>query len=189
MRGKILKVFFFLIFLIIILISYSKISKKNKSVEVDDKVEEQQISKSNIINDVNYSSKDAKGNEYIVKASIGEIDYDKTNIIYLTNVKAYINLKNKETIKIVSNFGKYNIENFDTIFSKNVMIDYLENKIKSEYLDFSLERKSMIISKKVIYTNIKRELKADVIEIDLETRDTKIYMLENQNKVKIINKN
>ena len=47
----------------------------------------------------------------------------------------------------------------------------------------------MIISKKVIYTNIERELKADVIEIDLETRDTKIYMLENQNKVKIINKN
>ena len=32
-------------------------------------------------------------------------------------------------------------------FYKNVIIDYLDNKINSEYLDFSLERNLMIISK------------------------------------------
>ena len=32
--------------------------------------------------------------------------------------------------------GKYNSENFDTIFSKNVIINYLDNKITGEYLRF-----------------------------------------------------
>ena len=41
---------------------------------------------------VSYSSKDAKGNEYTVNASKGEIDYDKPNVIYLTDVKAFIKL-------------------------------------------------------------------------------------------------
>ena len=44
--------------------------------------------------DVSYSSKDAKGNEYIVNASKGEIDYERPNVIYLTNVKAFIKLTN-----------------------------------------------------------------------------------------------
>ena len=126
---------------------------------------------------------------YLIPCSF--VDENTGSSLYKSGKAEKLNNRNHyfRSIKIVSNFGKYNIENFDTIFSKNVMIDYLENKIKSEYLDFSLERNSMIISKQVIYTNIERELKADVIEINLETRDTKIYMLENQNKVKIINKN
>ena len=85
------------------------LSKKNKVTNIEENVKEEIINKSNIINDVNYSSKDSKGNEYIVQASVGEIDYNNTNIIYLTDVKAFIILENKETIKIVSNFGKYNI--------------------------------------------------------------------------------
>ena len=42
---------------------------------------------SNIIKEVIYSSKDSKGNEYIIKAVEGEIDYKNSDIIYLTNVK------------------------------------------------------------------------------------------------------
>ena len=38
---------------------------------------------------VSYSSKDAKGNEYTVNASQGEIDYDMTNVIYLTDVRSF----------------------------------------------------------------------------------------------------
>ena len=84
-----------------------------------------------------------------------------------------IKLKNSDNILITSDFGKYNSNNFDTIFSKNVIINYLENKITGEYLDFSLERNSMIISKNVIYTNLENIIKADVIEINIKTKDTK----------------
>ena len=138
--------------------------------------------------DVSYSSKDAKGNEYIVNASKGEIDYDRQNIIYLTNVRAFIKLTNSNDVTITSYFGKYNTNNFDTIFSKNVEINYLDNKITGEYLDFSIERNSMIISKKVVYTNLENILKADVIEINVTTKDTKIFMYKDNEKVNIKSK-
>ena len=47
----------------------------------------------------------------------------------------------------------------------------------------------MIVSKNVIYTNPENILNADVIEINIETKDTKIFMYENQKKVNIKNKN
>ena len=138
--------------------------------------------------DVSYSSKDAKGNEYIVNASKGEIDYDRPNIIYLTNVKAFIKLTNSNDVTINSDFGKYNTSNFDTIFSKNVEINYLDNRITGEYLDFSIGRNSMIISRNVVYTNLENILKADVIEIDVTTKDTKIFMYKDNKKVNIKSK-
>ena len=109
--------------------------------------------------------------------------------MYLTKVDGLIKLKNSDNILIESNFGKYNIDNFDTIFSKNVIINYLDNKITGEYLDFSLERNLMIISKNVIFNNLKNTLKADVIEIDIMTKDTKIFMYEKEKKVNIKSKN
>ena len=113
---------------------------------------------SNTIKDVNYISRDTKGNEYIIYASKGEIDINNPDIIYLTDVKAFINLANSNTVNISSDFGKYNTKNFDTIFSKNVIVEYLENKITGEYLDFSIIQNRMIISNNVIYTNLEISL-------------------------------
>ena len=47
----------------------------------------------------------------------------------------------------------------------------------------------MIVSKKVIFTNLENILKADVIELDIRTKDTKIFMYEENKKVNIKNKN
>ena len=182
-------IIFFLIILLLIssLIIFLKYSKKESVTQIEEEVLEEPY-KSNIMEDVSYSSKDAKGNEYIVNASKGEIDYDRPNIIYLTNVRAFIKLTNSNDVTITSDFGKYNINNFDTIFSKNVEINYLDNKITGEYLDFSMGRNSMIISKKVVYTNVENILKADVIEINVTTKDTKIFMYKDNEKVNIKSK-
>ena len=185
---KILKIFF--IIFVIILASFfifKKFFKKNETIRSNPDLPEETISNSNIIENVNYSSKDTQGNEYIINASKGEIDYSNSNILYLTNVYAIIKLKNSEKITISSKYGKYNSDNYDTIFSKNVIIKYLDNKITGGYLDFSLERNLMIISKKVIYNNLNNTLKADVIEMNLKTKDTKIFMYEKEKKVKITN--
>ncbi|MDC3014668.1 hypothetical protein OAZ84_01495 [Candidatus Pelagibacter sp.] len=88
-------------------------------------------------------------------------------------------------IEISSDFGKYNINNYDTIFSKNVIITYLNNKIKGDYLDFSWDKNLMIISKNVILENNKSLLKADVIEMDIKSKDIKIFMYEENKKVNI----
>ena len=180
-------IIFLLIFSLVLYLKYSKDSKEESVSKTEEKILEEPY-KSNIMEDVSYSSKDAKGNEYIVNASKGEIDYDRPNIIYLTNVRAFIKLTNSNDVTITSDFGKYNTNNFDTIFSKNVIINYLDNKITGEYLDFSIERNSMIISKKVVYTNLENILKADVIEINVTTKDTKIFMYKNNKKVNIKSK-
>ena len=91
----------------------------------------------------------------------------------------------EENAKIKSDYGKYNIDNNDTIFSKNVFINYRSDEINSDYVDFSLIRNSLIISKNVVYSNQKNLLKADVLEIDIETKNTKIFMYEEEKKVKI----
>ena len=187
---KIIKIFF-LIFAILILIYliYSKNNKTSQITQIDDKIEEDNSYSSNIIREVNYTSIDTNGNEYIINALKGEIDYSKSNILYLTDVTAVIKLKNSEKITITSDYGKYNSENFDTIFSKNVIVKYLQNKISGEYLDFSLERNLMIISRDVVYANLKNILKADVVEMNLKTKDTKIFMYENKKKVNIRSRN
>ena len=187
---KILIIFFIFIFTFLAsFLIFKKLFEKKETISSNVSLPEENISNSNIIENVNYTSKDTQGNEFIINASKGEIDYSNSNILYLTNVYAIIKLKNSEKITISSDYGKYNSDNYDTIFSKNVIIKYLNNKITGEYLDFSLRRNLMIISKKVTYNNLNNLLKADVIEMNLKTKDTKIFMYEDLKKVNIKNKN
>ena len=190
MKNNFVRIFvLILICFSVVFFSYKKFFEEDKKIVTESNDTVKDIYNSNIINDVKYISKDAEGNEYIITASKGEIDFANTNIIFLTNVYAKIILKNNNLITISSSFGKYNSINLDTIFSKNVIIKYLKNKISGEYLDFSLNRNSMIVSKNIIYTNLKNILKADVVEIDLKSKDTKIYMYEDKEKVIIKSKN
>jgi len=172
-------------FILIIVFLYFKFLKKEKVTEIETLNSEESNYSSNIIEDVYYSSKDSNGNEYIIRASQGEIDFSQNEVLYLTDVKALIKLTSSNDIKITSSYGKYNSNNFDTIFSKNVIINYLDNRITGEYLDFSIQRNSMVISRDVIYTNLENILKADVMEINIDTKDTKIFMHKNNEKVNI----
>ena len=181
--GKI--IFIIICFIIVLIVINSKIFEKKDTTLIKPQELENEVYSSNIIKDVKYTTKDADGNEYIITATEGEIDYSNTNIIYLTNLKAKIKLIDSDDISITSDYGKYNSGNFDTIFSKNVIINYLNNKITGEYLDFSLERNSLLMTKKVVYTNLDNILKADAVEMNPKTKDTKIFMYENQKKVNI----
>ena len=150
--------------------------------------EEEVIYNSNIIKDINYTSRDLRGNEYILVAKEGEIDLNNSDIIFLTDVTANIKLaKNSELIVITSNYGKYNTINYDTIFSKNVKIDYVDNIITGDYLDFSMLDNLLIISRNVVYKNLENTMKADVLEFDIKTKNTKIYMHDSKKKVNIKN--
>ena len=179
------------LFVVTFFFIYSNFFKKKdiKKVNISE-IKEENFTNSNIIKDIKYSSKDLKGNEYTILAQEGEIDLNYTDIIYLKNVKAFINLIEKnETITVVSDFGKYNTINYDTIFSQNVRIDYLDNQITGEYMDFSMMKNILIISKNVVYTNPGNILKADVIELDTITKNTKIFMHNSKEQVNVESRN
>ena len=189
MKKNVLRIFLTSVIIIFSIYIYSNFNKRNNIDKAKLKTSDESSTQVNIIRDVNYSAKDARGNEYLIYAEEGQIDISSDEIIYLTNVKANINIEQSKNIKIASSFGKYNINNFDTIFSKNVIMEYLDNKITGDYLDFSINRSSMVISRNVVYTNFDNILKTDVIEIDINTKDTKIFMYEEGAKVNIKSKN
>ena len=176
---------------ILLFVIYSKFTKENQVlVEENLEINEENFTNSNLIKGIKYSSKDLKGNEYTITADEGEIDINNTNIIFLKNVTAYIRLiKNNEIIKISSNFGKYNTVSYDTIFSKKVNVDYINNNLTGDYLDFSMMNNLLIMSKNVIYTNPNNILKADVVKLNTITKDTKIYMYNSAEKVEVKSKN
>ena len=182
------RVSLYIIFLLVIISLFVVNSYDRKEIEViKEDIEEDSQYSSNILENVRYESKDIKGNEYVIEALLGEIDYKIPNVIFLTNVKATIKPRNSSEIIIKSDYGKYFIDNNDTIFSKNVIITFLDNKIMGEYLDFSILRSSMILSRNVIYSDLNNVMKADAIEINLETKKAKVFMFEDKKKVNINN--
>ena len=193
-KKSFLKIILILLLIIITWFVYSEYFKKEKKffskpVNPTTEIEEEKaVYNSNIIKDINYISRDLKGNEYILVAKEGEIDLNNSDIIFLTDVIAYIKLvKNSELIVITSNYGKYNTINYDTIFSKNVKIDYVDNIITGDYLDFSMMKNLLIISRNVVYKNLENAMKADVIELDITTKDTKIFMYNSNEQVNVTN--
>ena len=185
-RSYFLRVSFIVtVSILLLIIIFNLNQNNNESVKEKKEVVQEEVENSNLIKDVEYKSKDSRDNLYILKASEGIIDQSNNNIIYLTSIKAVIELKDYNSIDISSNFGKYNIKTFDTIFSKDVVIKYLDNTIIGEYLEFSLNKNLMTISRNVVFNNNKSSLKADVIEVDIKTKDIKISMYEENKKVNI----
>ena len=182
----VLRIFFITLIialLLFIILKFSSNEQRVKNNKVKDVMEK--TNNSNVIKDVSYKSKSADGSEYNLEALEGIIDQYNTDFIYLTSINASIKLKADKNIVIKSKFGKYNIKNFDTIFSKNVIIKYLDNEIKGDYLEFSLDKSLMIISRNVVFKNDTSSLKADVIEVDIKTKDIKISMYEENKKINI----
>ena len=82
-KKKFVKIFFvFLILIILSIFTYLKFFKSNK-VDIIKEEKDSEIYNSNIIKDVNYTTKDKDGNEYIIKANEGEIDFLNPSIIFL----------------------------------------------------------------------------------------------------------
>ena len=178
----------FLIILISLLFYLKYFNNSSKKLEKKITLEEININQdqsSTYINNIDYVSSDAKGNRYQLTAEQAEIKIENPDVMFLENVIAYIFIKNSDVIKITSNFGKYNSKNYDTIFSKNVIVIYPDHKITGEYLDFSFLDNLGTISKNVIYNGDNKKLFADKIEMNLTTKDTKIFMNDSDKKVLI----
>ena len=169
----------FLIFLISVSFYLKYFSESPKTLKNNALEKETNINQNNsstYIDNIDYVSFDVKGNRYNITAKQSEIKIENPDIMFLTDVIAYILIKDADTVKITSNFGKYNSKNYDTVFSENVIVIYPGHKITGEYLDFSFLKDLGTISKNVIYSGDKTNLFADKVEINLTTKDTKIFM-------------
>ena len=146
-------------------------------------------SDNNLIKNLEYLSTDKNGNKYLINAEYGELSLadQETNIILMTNVNAQIDMFEKDTIYLTSNFAKYDTLNLETNFYKNVVLQYSQHEISSDNIDLSFEKNFAWVYNNIVYNSPTNKFFADKLEIDLLTKDSKIYMYDNK-KIKVIKK-
>ena len=174
------------IFLTIFLKYFNQELESKKEKNSEEKISKVLKEKSNIIKDIRYLSKDNTGNIYIINAEYGEINEDNPDIIFLKNVKAKISIFNSEDVFIESDFAKYNSKNYDTNFYENTKVEYAEHKINCRYLDLLFNKNLAILYENIVYKTLQTRLLADRLEIDLITKNSKLSMKNEKEKIKIV---
>jgi len=179
--------------IIIIFFSYKFFFYENQTKEVSilTKTKKNDIEKkeSNLIEDLNYNSSDENGNMYEIYSKTGVIDKKDINILYLKNVKAIIKIKNSGVVNVYSDFAKYNKYNLNTHFYDNVSLKFRDHNIAGNNIYLNYLEKKIKITDNISYYDKNNKMTADVIEFDLLTKMSKIYMLDNDNKIKGLIKN
>ena len=170
-------------------IDQSDIVQNNSSDDINNNKSDFDIdNQNNLIKNLSYFSKDNLGNEYIIESKYSELNLDNVDIISMESVSAKIIMANSKPIYVTSNFAKYNNENYETTFTDNVLIIYLDNKIRCEKFHISIKNNFANVTDNVIYENPNGILIADTIEIDLITKNSKIFMIDKSKKVMVLNK-
>ena len=202
-KKKLIQIILFLSLLLVTFIIFNTHYKKNetiikstKEIEANDPDIDQSDEGKNIIKDIKYTSNNTNGDFFEILADYGEPSKEITDLMFLTNVKANIFLKNKSDIKLTSDFANFNTKTFETTFINNVKIlrddetilgnelylvfDQTEEKLKDEP---NIDQNLIRISENVIIKKPGYILKADILEIDLITKNIKVYMNDKKNKV------
>ena len=173
-------------------------SNETSSRKTIDPIKE--ISDDNLIKNLKYNSINDNGDKYELSADYGKIDNDNPEILYLTKVEGYLALVNNYKITISSENAKFNNKSFETTFMTNVKIITNEEQIYGDelYIVFNLDKEELkkrplkIENKAILSNNIRiirstYEMQADVVEIDLITKNSKVYMHNENEKVIIKN--
>jgi len=156
----------------------------NKDEIIDEIAEER--TENNIIENLDYISIDAKGNEYILSAKYGKESIEDSNIIILEQVVGTIKLINRSDIEIKSDFAKYNSITFDTSFYENVLGFFEESKISSDNFDLFFKKHMAIMYNNIKYLDKNTAANADEISFNLLNGDVNIKMFDKKKKIQII---
>ena len=203
MEKKNLIQIFLLILLILITFSVfnvyyktDKTLKSSKKIEMENPDETKLNEGKNIIQDIRYTSNNNNGDVFEILADFGEPSLEIDDLMFLTKVVANVTLKNESDIKLTSDYANFNTKTFETTFINNVKIFRNDETIFGNelYLVFDqsnalseniseVEQNLIRISHDVIIKKPGYMLKADVLEIDLITKNTKIYMNNEKDKV------
>ena len=189
---KVIKLILFLLLIIISIIFYKiYLSENTKSkIEVDTPEEEQAANpENNLIKNLKYEVKLNKNNQYVITSDLSEITYVGGNeVVKMQKVIAILSNQKNIPLIITSELATYNNFNYNTKFSQNVRVEYLNNIILSDKLEFDYNNSLITIYENVEYDGIQGNIIADNIKIDLFTRKIEIYMFNIDNNVEVTTK-
>ena len=104
----------------------------------------------------------------------------------MKDVSAIFTDKNNKKVFINSNNAEFNSENYDTLFSGNIIIKYEDNLITSEKLHFNFIENNILVYENVIYKGLNGKMQTDNIKINLLSKNIEIFMNEKSKNVKIM---
>ncbi len=189
---KVIQLLLFSLLIILSFFFYFNYLKDNEDInKIDKKLENENLSETqnNLIKNLKYEVKFDNNTEYIITAESSELIYENDiEIVKMKKVKAkFIDHKNLP-LEIESENAKYNNSNYNTEFSKNVVINYKDNVIKSKNLDLNFVENIVSIYNDVIYESLAGLVKTDNIKIDLTSKKINIFMNDNKKNVELISK-
>ena len=190
------KVIQILIILLIILISYSVLNiyffdKKDISdldLNANLVIEEDNLNFDNVMENLEYKASDNSGNNYIIKAKKGKVNFEKENLLILEDVYGEIKLVGKSTIYIYSNFAQYNRNNFDTKFYQNVLVNFEDKRFNCDNLDLFFKDNFGSMYNNIVFVDENTQINADQVNMNLLNGDINIKMFQEEKKIKILKK-
>tara|TARA_Y100001935_G_C17287796_1_gene501421 strand:+ start:658 stop:1290 length:633 start_codon:yes stop_codon:yes gene_type:complete len=170
--------------------------KSSKKVDLENSEDTKSNDNKNIIQNIRYTSNNSNGDIFEILAEYGEPSTEMDNLMFLTKVEANIILINKSNIKLTSNYAKFNTKTFETTFIDNIKIIRNDETVFGDelYLVFdqteqmkknnvNVDENLIRISNNVVIKKPGYILKADVLEIDLISKNVKIFMKNEKDKV------
>ncbi len=155
-----------------------------KKMDLDDEIKSKDGN--NLIKNLKYNVTFDNNKEYIINSDFSEITYENGfEMIKMNNVTAIFIDESIFPVTITANKALYNNSTYDTYFSENVQINYMDNIILSNKIDLNFKENIIKIYENVEYEGTKGTIKSDNIKIDLITKKIQIYMNNKENKVEI----
>ena len=181
------------IFILIFFTYFPTTEKKNlkKKITQDKTIISNQNEKDakNVIEKANFVTRGNNGVLFEIKSDTAKTFSETPEISHMTNVLAIITLLNGEKIFIKSDNAKFNQLNSNSYFEGNIKIDYSENKILCENLDIKFMDNLIILYNNIKFTDLEKIIYADQMNINLINRQAKVFMFDENKKVKTIIKN
>ena len=191
MKRIIQLILFFIIILTSLIFYQTYLKEIKKTSIIIDKTQNKIIeeNQNNLIQNLKYEVRLDQNNQYIITSDLSEITYENDiEIVKMQKVTAiFIDGKNIP-LTITSDKAIYNNSNYNTNFSDNIQIEYLNNVILSDKMDLDFKNNVINIFGNVQYDGIQGSVKTDNIKINLITKKIDIYMNKYNKNVEVITK-
>jgi len=188
----------FLLIIISILFykTYFGLSEKNKIISSKEDINKDtnessftSDNQSNLIKNLRYNVNLDNNREYIIYSELSELRYENNvEIVKMEKVFGVFVDNTNLPINITSDSAVYNRTSSNTLFEKNVRIEYMDNLIMSDKLDLNFEKNIVSIYDNVVYEGIEGKMVADNIVVNLISKKIEIFMHNKSNKVEITTK-
>ncbi len=186
---RIIQLILFLFIILIAFIFYTTYLDEDKKPKLTSLESEKDLpisNKNNLVKNLKYDVKFEEDKKYTISSNLSEITYENNiEIVKMQKVTAIFLDETNIPLTVLADKATFNNSNYNTTFSENVIIRYIDNIIISDKMDLNFEDSSILIYENVKYEGLQGSVKADNVKINLITKKIEIYMVNNKEKVEV----